>query len=97
MSDTPATDFNLSNESSAEEKVESLIEIVQQQSEKISEVEEELAENQEKLLEQLREKHVATVAVKRVLLEYGLSLEQVDEIIETIEEVDSKLGGENDV
>lgn len=39
---------------------------------------------------------VHTVAVERVLLEYGMSGEQVDALIETIETVDSEVWGDDD-
>lgn len=46
--------------------------------------------------EQLREKMVATPAVERVLLEYGIDTEDVDVIINDIEAVDNQLGSGND-
>jgi FtsZ-binding cell division protein ZapB len=47
-------------------------------------------------VESLREETVSTVVVKRVLLEYGISGEQLEGIIEDIEAVDSQLWGEDD-
>lgn len=46
--------------------------------------------------EQLREKMVATPAVERVLLEYGLDTEDVDVIMNDIEAVDNRLWGGDD-
>jgi hypothetical protein len=72
----------------------------------------ELIENQRELLEQqqeridsledqkefLRDQSVFTVAVERVLLEYGLSTERVEEIVSAIEDVDAHLKeGDEDV
>lgn len=56
MSATTATDFNLSNESSLEQKVESLIEVVEQQSKRIDELEDTvdtLEEDRDRLSKEL--------------------------------------------
>lgn len=47
-------------------------------------------------LNHLRENTVHTVAVEHVLLEYGLSSERVDEVVETVEDVDRELWGDID-
>jgi len=46
--------------------------------------------------EHLREQTVHTVAVERVLLEYEISPDLVDQLIETIEKVDDGLRGGDD-
>mgnify|MGYP006433795947 CR=1 FL=1 len=45
----------------------------------------------ERDLQQLRNKHVPTVAVKHVLLEYGIDPNAVDSIIDDIEAVDDSM------
>ncbi|WP_339105938.1 hypothetical protein [Haloterrigena salinisoli] len=57
----------------------------------------ETVRKQKERLTVIQEDYVATAAVEYVLLEYGLSQERVDEITETIKEVDSKFGGGSDV
>lgn len=60
---------------------------------------EETVERVEKLEEHLthfRENTVHIVAVERVLLEYGISGERVDEIVETVEDVDRELWSDID-
>jgi hypothetical protein len=47
-------------------------------------------------LNNLRENAVYTVAVERVLVEYGLDTDVVDSILEDIEAVDSQLWGDDD-
>jgi len=58
---------------------------------------EDLLEEKDKRIKILEEESVLTNAVKKVLLEYGLSPEKVDEIVETIEEVDSRVKGGDDM
>ena len=73
---------NTREEEATEEEITELLETVREQEERLTVIQED---------------YVATAAVEYVLLEYGLSEERVDEITETIERVDSKLGGGSDV
>lgn len=96
--------------SSVSEIVESFVESNAKLAESLDASEERVSDFKEAgrelgaLLEQLneeplshfREEAVHTVAVERVLLEYGISGERVDEIIETVEAVDSELWGDDD-
>jgi DNA-binding Lrp family transcriptional regulator len=73
---------NTRKEEATEEEITELLETVREQEERLTVIQED---------------YVATAAVEYVLREYGLSEERVDEITETIERVDSKLGGGSDV
>jgi len=54
----------------------------------------EMVQKTEKKLSALAENYVLTVAVSKVLLDYGIDPNTVDEIVGTIEEVDEQLGGD---
>lgn len=69
------------------DRIEALGEIVEQQQEQIGLLNERI--------DDLRENTVHTIAVKRVLLEYGISPELVDEVIENVETVDDELWGDD--
>jgi N-acetylglutamate synthase/N-acetylornithine aminotransferase len=71
------------------ESTDDLAAVIQHTNSRLDELEQEYDE--------MREQTVHTVAVEKVLLEYGLSAERVDEIVTTIEAVDEGLGGDDDV
>jgi predicted RNase H-like nuclease (RuvC/YqgF family) len=62
---------------------------------RVAKLESEL-EQQKTEFEQLREAMVTTSAVERVLLEYGVEPDAVGSIVDDIEAVDSRLGGDDD-
>ena len=62
---------------------------------RVAKLESEL-EQQKTEFEQLREAMVTTAAVERVLLEYGVEPDAVGSIVDDIEAVDSRLGGDDD-
>ena len=55
----------------------------------------EIIQQHEKKLNDLEENYVPTVVVRKVLLEYGIDSNTVNEIVGTIEEVDEQWGGDN--
>jgi len=55
----------------------------------------EIIQQHEKKLSDLEENYVPKVVVRKVLLEYGIDPNTVDEIVGTIEEVDEQWGGDN--
>lgn len=69
-------------------EIEQLKELVKSQAEQFDELEERVSH--------LRENTVHTAAVERVLLEYDISPELVDEVIEAIETVDEGMWGDGD-
>ncbi len=55
----------------------------------------EIIQQHEKKLSGLEENYVPTAVVRKVLLEYGIDPNTVDEIVGTIEEGDEQWGGDN--
>jgi len=71
-----------------EERVAKLEEIVADQSETI--------ENQSETIEDLKNKSYPKAVVERVLLEYGLGADTVDKILNDIQDVTDRAGGNDD-
>jgi polyhydroxyalkanoate synthesis regulator phasin len=57
---------------------------------------EERIDRLEDQIDLIEERTVRTAALKRVLLEYGMSGEEVEELVETVEAVDDELRGDDD-
>jgi predicted nucleic acid-binding Zn-ribbon protein len=74
------------------DEIEQLREDLEQLRERYEQETKQLRNN----IQQLHEEMVATAAVERVLLEYGIDTDTVDAILEDIEAVDSRLRSGDD-